>query len=234
MLEDWLKTRILIAAQELEQTQSAVYQFEKKVADIFQKKPLQAWEADLWFRGVKLGLIKAEDYFFRAGAGKKGAMSLFVRNDQGRNVGLRREAITQVATYVSLVTDYGYKRPRIRFESQWMDVVVYGEDKSVFIYAENKAAENILTKLCGRLEADFEGGVPVVDLTPVEGKRLSHDDALMKANHIWRNRPYYFWAVCPTKSQAYTVHFNSVGFSLKPIERLPLAHETTRRPAMPF
>ena len=67
---------------------------------------------------------------------------------------------------------------------------------------------------------DFANGVPFPD------EERPHDDALMKAQHIWLHRPRYFWAVCPTRQSIYSVEFgSSAGFRLKPAERLPTALE---------
>jgi hypothetical protein len=150
---------------------------------------------------------------------KRGALSLFVRNEAGLNVGLRREAITQMATYVSLITDYGYGRARTKFESRHMDVVVY-DRKDAWIYAENKAAEKTLAKLCERLQK-FETEIPRI--VPRADGSLPHDDAVMKAQHLWLHRPPYFWAVAPTLRRAYQVRYGRSGFNLEPVGDIPLA-----------
>jgi len=223
----WLTGLIVSSARDLEKAGRACHRFESKILEAFEKRPIQKWEADRWFRGLKLRLIRTADYFFRAGAGKRAPLSLFVRNAAGLNVGLRREAITQAATYITLVTDYGYPRGTTRFESRWMDVVVYDPDRpeagdifedtfsdsSPRIYAENKAEETVLRKLCGRLETEFATHVPVVE-EPEPGNHKAGDDALMKAHHIWVNRPRFFWAVSPTLRQAYRVDYGDTGFRL--------------------
>ncbi len=114
----WLQRLIRSAAVDLERLGKAIFGLTRSVDRIFDENPIQAWEADGWARGLKLGLLRLEGYFFRAGSGKRSSLSFFVRNDQGLYVGLRRESITQAATYVSLVTDYGYHRTQTRFESQ--------------------------------------------------------------------------------------------------------------------
>jgi len=153
---------------------------------------------------VKLRLVKMEAFFFRAGVQKRGAVSLFVRNAAGLNVGLRREAITQIATDVSLVTDFGYPRARTFFETGHMDVAVYDEAGDAWIYAGNKASPRTLARLCERLGRDYFNGVPMM---PEDAAPGSVDDAVMKANHIWRHRPTYFWGVSPTARAAYAVTF---------------------------
>jgi len=218
MIHDWLKQTVCKSAYQLEASRKTIFQFGMSVAQALAKNPIQKWEADAWARGLKIGLIRLESYFFRVGSGKRSPLSFFVRNDRDVYVGLRRESITQAATYVSLVTDYGYSRSQTRFESQWMDVVVYGEDGKVLIYAENKAHQKTLEKLCSRLSAEFLNNIPAVD---PEARGI--DDALMKAHHIWRNRPQFFWGVCPTDRQVYEVLYSRTGFSLAELDALPSA-----------
>jgi hypothetical protein len=215
----WLEQNILSAALSLEEAGRGSFQFTQKISEHLNKNPLQEWEADRWMRGVKLKLLKMEDYFFRAGTGKKSALSLFVRNEQGLNVGLRREAVTQMATFVSLVTDYGFGRKRTYFESRRMDVVVEDLQGETLIYAENKAAEKVLKKLCDKLTTDYITTIPVIPET-TDGKRVT-DDALMKASHIWSHRPVFFWGISPAYRQAYQINYTHTGFTLSPISDVP-------------
>src|SRR5205085_11986760 len=123
-----------------------IFQFTQAIHKTLKDRPIQNWEADRWARGINQRLIRMEGHFFRIGQGKRSSLSFFIRNEQGLLVGLRREAITQAATYVSLVTDYGYGRQATRFETQWMDVAVYEEGNKALIYAENKASDKTLGK----------------------------------------------------------------------------------------
>jgi hypothetical protein len=216
----WLEHIIRKSAGEMELARKTVFQFGASIHQALCKCPVQEWEEDAWARGLKTGLIRMEGYFFRVGAGKRSPLSFFVRTDQDLYVGLRRESITQAATYVSLVTDYGYSRGQTRFETRWMDVAVYGPEGNAWIYAENKANKKTLEKLCARLSRDFCDRIPAVDL-----EKKSVDDALMKAHHIWKNRPAYFWAVCPTEQKTYTVRYRSAGFSLEASDALPAVLE---------
>jgi hypothetical protein len=214
MNASWLEHLILSSALGLESSSKTIFQFTNKVRQTLHKMPVQEWEAAAWARGLKTGLLKMEGYFFRAGAGKRAPLSFFIRNEAGVYVGLRREAITQAATYVSLITDYGYSRERTRFESRWMDVAVYDEQGKALIYAENKANAKILEKLCQRLMSGFMDGV---DFTVSEEDA---DDVLRKAQHIWREKPRYFWAVSPVQSYAYRIQFFMQGFQLARTERI--------------
>jgi hypothetical protein len=180
----WITRLIQKSAWDLEGVGRTIFQFGHSIQIALDKNPIQVWEADLWARGLKTGLIRLEGYFFRVGPGKRSPLSFFVRNDRDLYVGLRRESITQAATYVTLVTDYGYSRQQTRFETGWMDVAVYGRDGKAMFYAENKAHAATLGKLCRRLESEFKTQVPYVD-----EENQPHDDAVMKAHHIWRNRP---------------------------------------------
>ncbi len=200
----------------MELARKTIFQFSRSIRQSLAKSPVQEWEEAAWARGLKRGLIRLEGYFFRVSSGKKSPLSFFIRNDSDLYVGLRRESITQAATYVSLVTDYGYSRARTRFESQWMDVAVYSPDGQAWIYAENKANQRTLEKLCARLSSEFSVSLPVI---PADEKPV--DDALMKARHIWKNRPLYFWGVCPTEKKSYAVHYHPTGFSLEPSAALP-------------
>jgi hypothetical protein len=143
----WLDSLLRKSALELEVSKKTIFQFGNSTSQTLDKNPIQEWEADAWARGLKIGLIRLEGYFFRVGSGKRSPLSFFIRNDQNLYVGLRRESVTQAATFVSLVTDYGYSRTQTQFESRWMDVVVYGEDGKAVIYAENKASSKTLGKL---------------------------------------------------------------------------------------
>ena len=224
----WLEQNLLRAAADLAAAGRARPGFETGVADVFRKAPVQAWEADRWLRGIKLRLIRMEAFFFRAGTQKRSALSLFVRNERGLNVGLRREAITQMATYVSMITDLGYQRSRTRFESRFMDVLVTDRDDKPWIYAENKASARTLERLCGRLTSDFVERIPfVADDAPIAGI----DDAVMKANHIWNHRPRYFWAVSPTLRRAFQVVYSEAGFRLVETGQIPTVDEQPSLPA---
>jgi hypothetical protein len=211
----WFHNLIRKYALELEIARKAIFQFGNSISIALTKNPIQEWEADAWARGLKIGLIRLEGYFFRVGSGKRSPLSFFVRNDRDIYVGLRRESVTQAATYVQLITDYGYPRARVRFESQWMDVAVYGEDGRASIYAENKARQKTLEKLCHRLADEFRTDIP-----PVNPDAPGIDDALMKAHHIWRHRPQYFWGVCPTHRLAYRTAFGLSGFRLDPVDAI--------------
>ena len=101
-----------------------------------------------------------------------------------------------------------------------MDVAVYGDDEKALIYAENKASQKTLEKLCMRLSTEFQSDIP-----PVDPAARTVDDTLMKAHHIRRNRPRYFWGVSPTDRRAYRVSYAAAGFSLLPIEAMVSAEE---------
>jgi hypothetical protein len=218
----WLEQNLLKSAGELSLAGRARAGFAESVADLLRRMPIQPWEADRWLRGIKLRLIRMEAFFFRAGTQKRSALSLFVRNGRGLNVGLRREAITQMATYVSLVTDFGYERARTRFESRFMDVLVLDRNDRAWIYAENKAAGRTLERLCDRLSGEFAEAVPRLSGDEPPG---SVDDAVMKANHIWAHRPTYFWAVSPALRKAFEVRYAEEGFRLAEVDRIPAADE---------
>jgi len=93
------------------------------------------------------------------------------------------------------------------------------------IYAETNASQKTLEKLCTRLETEFVDEIP--DLPEDEnGKLLTHSDVLMKANHIWKHKPFYFWGRSPTGSFTYRVMYHRFGFGLHPIATIPSAFET--------
>ena len=218
-LPSWLDQLILKSAAELERGDKTIFQFAEAVRKTLDDKPIQAWELDRWSRGLKRGLIRLHKNFFRVGSGQRSSLSFFIRNEQDRLVGLRRESITQAATFVSLITDYGYPRESTRFETGWMDVAVFRPDGQALIYAENKANARTLEKLCDRLRTEFGQGVPFQ-----EGDERPKDDALNKAQHIWRHRPAYFWAVSPTTRHAYRVQYHR-GFELSAVDHVPSALE---------
>jgi hypothetical protein len=218
----WMERNLLQSAEELARAGRSSLRFLQGVSESLRKYPIETWEADRWLRGMKLRLVRMEAFFFRAGTQKRAAVSLFVRNDHGLNVGLRREAITQMATFVSLVTDFGYRRSQTRFESRFMDVLVLDAGDRAWIYAENKASGKTLEKLCARLSAEFADYVPVLS---GEEEIRGVDDAVMKANHIWKHRPVYFWGVSPSVRRAFRVLYEDRGFRLQEIERIPHADE---------
>jgi hypothetical protein len=215
MLTAWLENLIRGYAREIESAGQASYRFTERIVQTLRQRPVQEWEADRWVRGIHLGLIRCTQNFFRVGSGSRALNSLFVSNEAGLNVGLRREAVTQAATYVTLITDYGYPRAQTRFEIDWMDVVVYDTNRRIWLYVENKAAASILDRLLRRLTHDFMKDVPMPAWNEEEDTS-SHDDALKKAQHIWRNRPRYFWGVSPTARQAFQVQYGPRGFTLHP------------------
>jgi hypothetical protein len=219
-LASWLESIIRKSAGEMELARKTIFQFGRSIQEGLARCPVQEWEEAAWARGLKTGLIRLEGYFFRVGSGKRSPLSFFIRTDTDLYVGLRRESITQAATYVSLVTDYGYPRSQTRLESRWMDVAVYQPSGRAWIYAENKASRKTLGKLCRRLATEFIAGIPAVEL-----ERKTVDDALMKARHIWKNRPHYFWAVCPTEQKPYVVRYGPTGFSLEGANLLPAVLE---------
>jgi hypothetical protein len=228
-IPNWLDQLIAKSAWELEAAHKTIFRFGQSIDTALAKNPVQEWETDAWARGLKTGLIRLDGYFFRVGSGKRSPLSFFVRNDRDVYVGLRRESVTQAATYVSLVTDYGYPRAQTRFEYGWMDVAVYDPEGKALIYAENKASQKTLEKLCARLSSEFHD---IADRVSEIGNRKSAmcdmrsaivDDAVMKAQHIWRHRPRYFWGVCPTIRIAFTVQFERhMGFHLTPLAELPI------------
>lgn len=204
----------------MEMSRKTIFQFSESIRRSFLKCPIQKWEADAWARGLNLGLIKLEGYFFRVCTGKRSPLAFFIRNDKDLYVGLRRESITQAATYVSLITDLGFDRSNTRFESRWMDVVVYGEDGQALIYAENKANYKTLQKLCARLSSEFQTTIPRIELdTPLV------DDAIMKAHHIWKNRPKCFWGIAPNLKLLFEVTYLRDGFYFTKLETPPHRHE---------
>lgn len=217
--ESWLETLLLKSAFELEATRQSIFQFYYTIRQHLTKHPIQSWEETLWARGLTTGLIRMEGYFFRAGSGKNSSLSFFVRNDRGMHVRLRRESITQAAVYVSLITEYGYSRAQTRFETGWMDVAVFDESRRPLIYAETKATANTLEKLCARLESGFAEGVDFPE--ELDGR---HDDALMKAQHIWIHRPKFFWGVSPTERLPFEVLYSSSGFRFAPVQGMPVVN----------
>ncbi len=178
------------------------------------------WELLFWTRGIKRGLIQLNGHWFRLGSGRQSSFSLFVRNETGLMVGLRRESITQAAVYVALVTHYGYHRRLVRFELDSLDVALQEMDGRVRLYAETKASDRTLERLVSELSSGFAEGLPFLEL--VEGQKPP--DAFQKAAHILRHRPTLFWAVSPNQRLAFTVHYHSVGFRLEAVPDIPF-HE---------
>jgi hypothetical protein len=217
MTPSWLHSIIVKSAIQLETAGGTRFCFATSIQEALEKNPIQDWEAALWARGLKSRLIRMEGYFFRAGTGKSSCLSFFVRNEQGLQVGLRRESITQAATYVTLITDYGFARGSTRFETGWMDVAVFDEKGDAYIYAENKANEKTLQKLCGRLASEFQNGVPFFR----EEEMQKVDDAVMKAHHIWRHRPKYFWGVSPQSKRSFAIRYSRTGFGLELAGSIP-------------
>jgi hypothetical protein len=116
---NWLSDQVIGAAQAVEAAGGTVRHFRQVVAERFSEMPVTDWEILFWTRGVKRGLITLNSHWFRLGSGRQTSVGLFVRNEAGLIVGLRREAITQAAVYAALVTHYGYQwllrvmRPRL-------------------------------------------------------------------------------------------------------------------------
>jgi hypothetical protein len=211
----WLETLILQSASAIRAAGHTVRDFDSVIQERVSDEPLSEWELKYWSRGLQRGLIVLNGHWFRMGSGKFSSYSFFVRNEAGLHVGLRRESIAQAASYVSLITHYGFPRRRVRFESEFLDVAVTDEWGRTILYAESKASGRTLERLIERLSHDFQQGLPPVP----EGEKPS--DPWQKASHILRKRPEYFWAVSPRLRCAYKVHYTPRGFTLQPMPDIP-------------
>ncbi len=214
---NWLSDQVIQAAQLVELAGGTVRSFRQGVAERFAETPITDWETLFWTRGIKRGLIHLNSHWFRLGSGRQSSFSLFVRNETGLLVGLRREAITQAAVYTALVTHYGYHRRHVRFELDYLDVALQDGAGNVTLYAETKASDRVLERLVADLSNGFKEGLPFLELP--EGKKPP--DAFQKAAHILRNRPHHFWAVSPNHRLAFDVHYQGVGFRLAPVSDIP-------------
>ena len=214
---NWLSEQVMQAAQSVEWAGGTVRSFRQGVAERFAESPITEWETLFWTRGIKRGLIHLNSHWFRLGSGRQASVSLFVRNETGLIVGLRREAITQAAVYTALVTHYGYHRRHVRFELDYLDVALQDSAGKVTLYAETKASDRVLERLVADLSIGFKEGLPFLELP--EGKKPP--DAFQKAAHILRNRPQHFWAVSPNHRLAFDVHYAGVGFRLVPVSDIP-------------
>lgn len=213
----WLTEQIRQAAGDVENAGGTIRFFRRTIEERLAESPVSDWEELFWTRGIKRGLISLNSPWFRLGSGKQASVGLFVRNENGLTVGLRREAITQAAVYVSLVTHYGYARRHVRFEMDYLDVALTAPTGAVTLYAETKASDRVLERLVGELAAGFVDGLPVLSLR--EGQLPP--DAHQKAAHILRNQPLYFWAVSPHRRLAYRVLYGGTGFRLFPMADIP-------------
>jgi hypothetical protein len=214
---NWLSDQVIGAAQAVEAAGGTVRHFRQVVAERFSEMPVTDWEILFWTRGVKRGLITLNSHWFRLGSGRQTSVGLFVRNEAGLIVGLRREAITQAAVYAALVTHYGYHRRHVRFELDFLDVALQDAAGQVTLYAETKASDRVLERLVEDLTNGFKDGLPFLELA--EGQKPP--DAFQKAAHILRNRPVHFWAVSPSRRLAFTVDYLAVGFRLVPALDIP-------------
>jgi len=215
----WVVDQVLRAAGELEAAGGTVRGFRRTVAERFAETPVSAWELAYWNRGVRCGLVRLNSHWFRLGSGRRSSFGFFVRNEAGLTVGLRREALTQAATYAALVTHYGYPRARARFESDFLDVALRDERGEVTLYAETKASDRVLDKLTAELASGFRDGPPPLVLA--EGQKPP--DAHQKAGHILRTRPAHFWAVSPGRRLAFSVRYTGPGFDLTLVDDIPAA-----------
>jgi len=211
----WLEALVRRTAGEIAAAGNTIRHFERVIAEKLAEAPFTDWELSRWTRGLGRGLIVMNPPLFRMGAGKFSSYHFFVRNEAGLLVGLRRESFTQAAAYVSLVTDYGHARRRVRFETEFLDVAVRDEAGRLALYAESKAADRTLLKLVEKLTADFADGLP-----PMANDKLP-PDPWQKAGHILRARPRHFWAVSPGLRLAYTVDYRDHGFRLRPLKDIP-------------
>jgi hypothetical protein len=213
----WLENLIVQSASAISAAGNSVRGFGMEIDERLQENPLTDWELKYWSRGLQRGLIVLNGHWFRMGSGKFSSYSFFVRNEHGLHVGLRRESIAQAAAYVSLITQYGYSRRRVRFETGYMDVAVRNEWGQTVLYAESKASCRTLERLIDHLTSDYREGLPGL----AEGENPS--DAWQKAGHILRHRPDYFWAVSPQFRRAFKINYLSHGFLLYPLPDIPVA-----------
>jgi hypothetical protein len=217
---NWLSDQVVQAAHAVESAGGTVRGFRHGVAQRFEDSPVTEWELLFWTRGIKRALIQLNSHWFRLGSGRQASFSLFVRNEAGLIVGLRRESITQAAVYAALVTHYGYQRRQVRFELDYLDVALQEVNGRVSLYAETKASDRTLERLVADLSTEYADGLPFLELA--EGQKPP--DAFQKAAHILRNRPHYFWAVSPNHRLAFEVNYLNVGFRLDPVSDIPF-HE---------
>jgi hypothetical protein len=213
----WLHKQIIDSARDIARAGGTIRGFDSVVAERLAQAPLTDWELDRWTRGLGRRLIVLNSHWFRLGSGRQSSFSFFVRNEHGLMVGLRREAFTQAAVYVALVTDYGHSRRRVRFETGYLDVALLDDFGNVALYAETKAADRTLRKLIQSLARDFQDGLPP---WPEEE---APPDPWQKAQHILRWKPRYFWAVSPQVRVAFQVSYTPCGFALEPVADIPAA-----------
>ncbi len=161
-------------------------------------------EIALLRKGVEEGLVSIRGSKFQLKDEEKHIYSFFTLN---------REYLVQIAAYVELINKYGYPLERCKFEYHLMDVVVFQENGSHYIYVEAKKADNELQKLSESI-SKYSENVPM-DV----GDR--GNDPLRKCKYIVKDRPKYLWLVGPEARSSFLIEHTETGFHLKNLHDIP-------------
>lgn len=163
-------------------------------------KQFSDWETGLIKRAVEGGILEWDNHLFGVLTKK---YSMFTIN---------RECFIQFAAFASLVYEYDYPPENCLIEYHDMDIMVKKDGKE-FIGVETKVRDSEIDSLLKGIN-DYSGSVVPV---PIKMK----NDALQKANYLFKHKPDFFWLVSANKKRAFSVVHRDTGFSLSPIDDIP-------------
>jgi len=160
------------------------------------------WEMDYLRQAVEDGHLSWNDHLFKA-TGKKSPYNIFTLN---------REYFIQLAAYAHLIYEYKYPPQDCQIEYHSMDVVVF-KNKQPFICVEAKKKDSEAVSLIA--------GIRKYSKEVISAPVNVRNDALRKANYLFKDKPSYFWLVTAEKQRPFSVTHHDHGFDLVEIENIP-------------
>jgi hypothetical protein len=168
----------------------------------FHTQQFSDWEMELLKRAFEGKLLEWQNHLFRVSTSNK-PYSMFTLN---------REYFIQFAAFASLVYDYGYPPEDCKIEYEMMDILVK-KNGEPFICVETKVRDSAMDSLLKGINKYSSS----VDSVPIN----TRNDALSKANYIFKSKSAFFWLLNASKRWAFSVEHHDGGFSLLPINDIP-------------
>jgi hypothetical protein len=168
----------------------------------FHSQQFSDWETRLLRRAIEDKLLDWDNHVLRVSSTSK-PYSIFTIN---------REYFIQFAAFASLIYEYNYPQENCLIEYHSMDVVVK-RDGVPFICVETKVKDKEIDNLLKGIIKYSNSVSPV----PINTK----NDAMQKANYLFKDKPNYFWLLNANRRLAFSVIHHDTGFSLLSIDDIP-------------
>lgn len=177
----------------------------------FHSQQFTDWETRMIRRSIESKLLDWDNHLFRVSTTSK-PYSMFTIN---------REYFIQFAAFASLVYEYGYPPENCLIEYHSMDVMVKKAGLP-FICVETKVKDIAIDNLLKGINKYRDSVVPV----PINTK----NDALQKANYLFKDKPAFFWLLNANRRLAFSVRHHDSGFSLIQMSDIPKYDESDSFP----